>query len=470
MPGYFVSPLGPGQTSRTSHFTNRKKRKRAASDDDEDSQFAVSIADATEPPNLLAGASSYAALTASQATQYRTAGFPPSSTLPPPPFPHAPLKDPPTVAEAAQNDPTASSSKAPPNLRQHHLAVVTTILHRSLLNGDYARAGRAWGMLLRAEFGGKAVDVRTHGRWGIGAEILLHRYSRGASSTSSSASSFPSNTAPDSSPASSSASSSSSSSSAGMRTSASSPSSTSAREGERRGGDPGAQISPEGFQAAREYFERLILQHPYRRTQPHAVDARTFYPALFGLWIYEVVCGSQQARQRLEGAEGRKRSASSSSSASGTSSVEGESDEGGEEREGEGHRAQHDAVQAEELRRALEIAARLDGLLVSPPYDKHSELLHLRGMVALWIGDLLVTEGDAANGNADKPGFADGEMEVDEEDGMAGLLAENEARQQREMRETEIERARGFFVRARANGGKVSENVQHLLDDEEGAG
>jgi len=61
-------------------------------------------------------------------------------------------------------------------------------------------------------------------------------------------------------------------------------------------------------------------------------------------------------------------------------------------------------------------------------------------------------------------------MEVDEEDGMAGLLAENEARQQREMRETEIERARGFFVRARANGGKVSENVQHLLDDEEGAG
>ncbi|KAL0632357.1 hypothetical protein Q9L58_008751 [Maublancomyces gigas] len=54
-------------------------------------------------------------------------------------------------------------------LRTKHLSAMTALLHRSLLERDYPRASRAFGLLLRC----RAVDIRT--MWSIGLEILLHR-------------------------------------------------------------------------------------------------------------------------------------------------------------------------------------------------------------------------------------------------------------------------------------------------------
>jgi hypothetical protein len=38
----------------------------------------------------------------------------------------------------------------------------------------------------------------------------------------------------------------------------------------------------------------------------------------------------------------------------------------------------------------MEIADRIDRLIVSPPFDKHTSLLQLRGHVSLWISDLIL--------------------------------------------------------------------------------
>lgn len=38
----------------------------------------------------------------------------------------------------------------------------------------------------------------------------------------------------------------------------------------------------------------------------------------------------------------------------------------------------------------MEIAERLDDLVKSPPFDKQTSLLYLRGQIALWISDLII--------------------------------------------------------------------------------
>ncbi|KAF8243023.1 hypothetical protein K440DRAFT_664394 [Wilcoxina mikolae CBS 423.85] len=55
------------------------------------------------------------------------------------------------------------------SLRRKHLSVITTILYRSLLSRDWARAERAFACLIR----GKDVDIRRI--WGVGVELLLRR-------------------------------------------------------------------------------------------------------------------------------------------------------------------------------------------------------------------------------------------------------------------------------------------------------
>ena len=54
-------------------------------------------------------------------------------------------------------------------MRSRHLGVLTTVLHRALLDRDYPCAERAFGCLLRS----KDVDVRRV--WCIGLDLLLHR-------------------------------------------------------------------------------------------------------------------------------------------------------------------------------------------------------------------------------------------------------------------------------------------------------
>ncbi len=213
--------------------------------------------------------------------------------------------------------------------------MLSTVMHKCLLQGDYHRAGQAWGMILRTQAThGHTVHLRNHGRWAIGAEILLRRKPRpvpgGTQNPSDSAA-----------------------------------------------GEKDDIFSEHGFELAREYYERLIVQYPARKQTPHAVDQRSFYPAMFSLWVQEVC--EKTKRTRRQHAEETRQSRSRTMS---IDSADGQSTDDAPSRQ--------DVIQVEELARAMEIAERLDDLVKSPPFDKQPGLLQIRGNVALWISDLIV--------------------------------------------------------------------------------
>jgi len=155
-------------------------------------------------------------------------------------FPHAPLKTGETKS--------ASHKRNAKTVRRRHTAVLTTMLHKCMLDGDYIRAGRAFSMLLRLEMGGLKIDVRKDGLWGVGAEILLRRETTIIEDVTTKSTWF----------------------------------------------------SQEGFRAARAYYDRLILQYPHRKTHPHLVSSIHFNVAMFGVWIFQIQDRSRSLLYALE--------------------------------------------------------------------------------------------------------------------------------------------------------------------------
>lgn len=288
-------------------------------------------------------------LGSAQIAQYKVAGQPPNEDLPGIDFPHkasTPARNSP--ANGSKADVTASGVKRPSHsskrsrhvgqftgLRRQHLAVLTAVLHRCMLEGDCVRAGRALGMLLRADLGGHSFDPRTGGIWGFGAEILMYRDSQLATKQTQEQNEQ-------------------------LEEPVEAISLTDRWTGHRKG----SLFTSDGFKKAKDYYERLVLQYPYRKAAPTSVSSVDFYPAMFGLWIYTV----QEEGKRVYNAA----------------------------REGNGgelHQEQEQDIRADIRKQALEqiseINARLDELLVSPPYSDHATLWRLRGMVAVWEADLV---------------------------------------------------------------------------------
>ena len=276
----------------------------------------------------------------------------------------------------------------PQTLREQHLNVVNAVLHRSLLRGDFERAAKAWAILLRAEVNGRPYDIRPQNRWGIGAEILLRKYAhtdmpriRG-SEEAVRGSNIKSNS---------------------------------------------QSITPEGIMEAKTYYDRLILQYPARKYDSKSIDSSTFYPAMFGLWIYQVKLQTERAVEALQGQyescsaeddvvsnseESRPRERLTTPQSLERELVTGQAH--GSEAEHGYANEQVTAIRATELKSAEELAAQLDEVLSSPPHDKNNDLLQLRGMIALWIGDLveMVSEATGASGDdsisAESPPAGDG--------------------------------------------------------------
>jgi hypothetical protein len=407
---YFTTQLNSNQqtthTLRDNQFRRlRKKRRRGDEFDDSSSP---------EPEATSKSASrahSYASHASTEIAQLRVAGLLPEedSDVPPSPFPHAPARaagrrhgnskiqeeiaKPPTrlyAVDALSKGVSTNQHSEATSLRKTHLNVLSTLMHRCLLEGDYERAGRAWGMLLRTHVaGGHPVDPRNHGRWGIGAEILLRR-------TPNTGQNSDETLQPD-------------------------------QQSMERD-----MFSKEGFDSAREYYERLIIQFPHRKLTPYAVDERTFYPAMFSLWIFEVCEKSKRARRKVreDGQRLRSRSASHSSMLSDDCPTDGV-------------RAREDAILVEELARATEIAERLDQLVASPPFDKQASLLHLRGHVSLWTSSLVLGR---STDDEDWDMDASSEVEEDNPRATAQQLTKFMSSQR------ELQQARQFLQRAEANG------------------
>lgn len=131
--------------------------------------------------------------------------------------------------------------------RQQHLAVLTAIFHRCLLEADFPRAGRALGMMLRTEQKGHSIDPRFGHKWGLAAEILLRRkeihHQKGKNS------------------------------------------SRTASRDEHRGENVMHIVKSDDLQMLHEYYGRLQLQYPYSKAYPDAVGPIEFLVALYSIRI-----------------------------------------------------------------------------------------------------------------------------------------------------------------------------------------
>ncbi|KAL4903610.1 extracellular mutant protein 11-domain-containing protein [Aspergillus multicolor] len=468
----FSLPLRPWQQSRSLRVTlyepnaikepeesnesndSRESKKRKNEDDTDDQTGA----DDGETTDAVSDVGQSVILSPDEAHQYRVAGLSFNEELPDTKyFPHAPVKekDPEDEGktfkgkgkgrkakkkdrEAKDADggvnhrrsvPKQLSKLSPPiyvpqsaaqqgNLRLRHLAVLTSVLHRCLLEGDYIRAGRAWGLIIREQFGGTPIDVRTDDRWGIGAEILL-RKDRQISDE---------------------------------------------HLGIKRT-DYGSYVEKprllftrEGFKAAKLYYEILITQHPFQKDRPELISALHFYPAMFGLWIYVAQEESADAR--------RERKAGCGSG----SGPEPDEPEPGSENDGQSDGVDDQSLAAEsrkiELSEAEKIAESMDAIITSPPYSDSPELLELRGMVCEWIADLVISSLPGTN-DAYEP---DENHASDDSDGDVlmstvqpdGLEERQEWRRAIERRQREVQRSKEFKNKAAERKQSIcSKNRQH---------
>ncbi|CAG8091476.1 unnamed protein product [Penicillium salamii] len=395
--------------SRVSQYD--RKRKNTDELDDETTDVASRI-ESEGGPSLV--------LTPNESHQYRVAGFPFHQELPQGRFPHGPPRDDEAKRPTASHHLEALADLSPPiyppqtaeqtNIRFQHLGVLTAILHRCMLQGDYVRAGRAWGLILRETYRGSPMDVRNETRWGIGAEILLRRGQR-ATSASLTGSKAP-----------------------------------------NAANSTFSSFTPAGFAQAKEYYERLILNHPYTKTSPQSVSSLHFYPAMFGLWVYVAQEESNSAREDV------------------ATRLEDDDDEFSDDESGSDigqHRQQRgknaiSSIRARELGQAQQIAVRLDQLLGSPPYSDSAELLELRGMVSLWIGDLLISS-IALPVEFDEDYDHDA-MHLDEAPGS--LEARRELRLATDKKSVEVKKSAEFFEKAQQRGKNLARNLEsfHIKD------
>ncbi|KAF9893869.1 hypothetical protein FE257_010039 [Aspergillus nanangensis] len=423
----FSLPLASWQqppSARVARYEPKKRKKYSNGWGDDDDDYENTENDdyldgeTTDAASEIASTAPSLTLAPDEAHQYRVAGLSFDKELPGGNFPHAPVKD--KVSRRGRKDilrglSSLSSPIYPPqsaahqgNLRFQHFAALSSVLHRCLFERDFVRAGRAWGLILREEFRGIPLDVRTESRWGIGAEILFRRDRQIADSVTGT-------------------------------------------------GPSRLCFTRKGFEEARQYYERLVVQHPYRKAAPHAISSLHFYPAMFGLWIFVVQEESTVTRQDIEDSHEESPDVMSEDEDAPSSS----------ESHHESRQRRHHLiaeVRKVELDEAQKIAARIDEVLMSPPYSDSSELLQLRGMVSLWVADLLASS---------VPYEERGDPDADISDPIPGQSLQESIQLRRaqrlgmDRRQSEKQKAAQFFEKAKERGRGMAStlNSLHIGDD-----
>ena len=226
-------------------------------------------------------------------------------------------------------------------LRQHHAANLNTIMHISLLNGDYLRASRAWSMLLRSEYGGHSFDLRKSDRWALGAEYLLNQHAQLSRPIRDAVGRLPA---------------------------------------QDHHNPFRSTYNMRNIELAKDYYERLVLQYPHRKAFPNVTGPQQFFLALFGLWIFSI----QEQYSLSMSVINNEVENTSSGDEIGLDGSYKRSIPDLEPSKFENTKA----VGQETLMRAQQIVERLGDLLNSPPYLDDERFWELLGMVNLWIWDL----------------------------------------------------------------------------------
>ncbi|KAL2815715.1 extracellular mutant protein 11-domain-containing protein [Aspergillus granulosus] len=424
---------------RVAKYESRKRKKQYETGEDEDDNRNGDDGWTTDAVSDLGATAPSITLPPEEAHQYRIAGLRFDEELPGGHFPHGPVKEKSRGVNNRGSMVKQLSSLSPPiytpqsaahqgNIRLHHLAVLTSVLHRCLLDGDYIRAGRAWGLIIREQFGGHTIDVRTEDRWGIGAEILLRK---------------------------------------GQQKPTELPESDRVGIGSTgtRDNFPTLLFTRKGFEDAKQYYETLIIQHPYQKTVPNAISALHYYPVMFGLWIYVTQEESKHAQRNLDERDPR--------SFRETSDDEDDQFDPENHNNQGGRRSVAAGIKANELVEAQKIAARMDEIIVSPPYSDSPELLELRSMVSMWIADLFVSS--LPSGGNGREEFGEGNDRKNSSDGdnifisterqPDSVQARRERRLAMEKRQTEMEKSQDFMEKARQRkqGSRIPVNLPAFL-------
>lgn len=331
------------------------------------------------------------------------------------------------------------------SLKVQHVGVLTAILHRCLAEGDIERANRAWALLLRTHVNGRPIELRESGFWGIGAELLIRagekrpkgrvgwdgriapaidedqspRFHEEASDTAEESDPF-----------------------------------------ERRWG------TQAGLGQAIDYYDRLALQHPYRRQFSETINALDFYHARLGLQIYDIQYTYRSALHKLKLQE-----------TSNDPIADEEDDEINQhtdlnedpytaqqrwQSEREFRRATYfrlvrDELRLQALRRAEKVASEMDERMALPPFSDSHVLLRLRGMLCLYVGHLCLPEVD------------DDEVEGDEDRDAEYKRRERRLEYERclEIKNREYGKARILFLRLKKEGVKGLDDVLDAVRVEE---
>lgn len=299
-----------------------------------------------------------------------------------------------TNASPSKANEKSRRAKAMRDAQSHHLGFLTNVILRSLEEGDIARAKRAFGLVRRSEVRGKPVDLRRNGLWSLGAEVLM-------------------------------------------------------RDGEDDAQQQ--QQQPEvprrrwGYAAnmpqLRAYLEGLVRQYPYSRLHPESISDVDFYPVLFGCEFYNTWAEHRLALERLEqDAEAWSDLDDMPVEAYADDYLENEYNNNKNNVTADARERRLRQAKAELGLRAqetmLDVANRMDALMENAPYKTNLEMLRLRGMVALYVGDLSMAP----------PPRTDDE----EEEGNR-------------IRDEERDRAGRLFRRMRDQGGRVDAFTERWL-------
>ncbi|KAK1699657.1 hypothetical protein BDP55DRAFT_202142 [Colletotrichum godetiae] len=270
-------------------------------------------------------------------------------------------------------------------------------IYNFLDTGDISNAKRAFGILARSTVHGKPVDVRRNNYWALGAEILM-REGGSARATAADDEAYPFANAP----------------------------------------------------VVREYFRDLIQRFPYNFKHRRAVCAVDFWPALLSYEVFQVHAQHAASLRRMnrEAEDWEDESWQEPSSLLGGGGNDSMMDGTGyHARPGQVYgrdmrlRQARDQIRLKTLDLLREVAGRMNDLLEDRPFSHSAELWRVRGMVSLYIGDLLI------------PAYTH-----DDDDEGAQQMAEARVR-----REAERNNARSSFQKMVEHGGKLDALIQRLM-------
>ena len=337
-----------------------------------------------------------------------------------------------------EGDEEASQTRPPhgSRLRTQHFRVLVAILHKCLLEGDIKRALRALTMLLRVQYGGEKLDIRSTGYWAIGAELLAR-----------------STVEPRHDP----------------NQPQSNPDALEDGDGEEIGKTdqmPGREKewgTKTGRAKAVDYLGSIVLEFPHNKQYWRTISAIDFWPSMLAIEIYGIQFEQRQALRRIAAQRDTEESEEESEDDEDSGHMDSDDSYAAAERKiakrknkmDEKAWKERDGVRKTTLAAAKGVATRMDELLTDPLYTGNITISEIRAHTAMYIGDLSVPE--KFPGQEDGTGSQRLSKGMNTDKRMIYRRRINEYEAGKKKRKEETERAKTIVKKLQKDGGNVDD-------------